>query len=918
MALGRKLRIVLVVAVVLLVAIPIAVRLLVPKEKIIRLLSERVAAGAGWRLAARDASIGLVPPSLRVTDLVLSGNAAYDDSSEIRIPMIRIQPRLGSILRRRLQFAQTVIERPTIRLAVAAAPPGGAGAAARGGPGGGAQPAGALPFALSLDRLEVRDGRLAYRDTTGFEMTLAGLSLTLSLEADAGFETIAIPGEFAAESVSVAMPLLPPPGAPPPAGGLQMFRVGGFRAAGAYRCALHPRAGTLDIERGDVRVNDLAGTVTGRVTDLATVPNVDLAISATDASVADVLSLLPDDILAQKQDLEAAGRATVAARVTGPTWPPGSMRYEGAIDLAESRVAYKGIPGAVESLAGHVRFTHERLDIDSLAARFEGEPFRLGGSVLLTTPPTVDLDVAGVIPLDLFARWPAFQSAGNLAGTVRIRLRAAGPVGAPQAMRLDGTVDLEGVSARPRGWTTPVEGVAGRVTLAGTEARIEGIRGRMGASDFRVDGTVTGLLGKAPAARVEIASRFLDLDALAKNAGAVPAAAPPAGAAVVAAPLLLPELPDLKAAARIRVDSLVAQQIPMRDARGEITLANRVLHAVLTAGDVRVPQTPLSGARLDVTIKDRRLDGTVAASKVQVGRVPLTDLSAKVAVLPDGVIDITDGRAKAFTGTLGGDVKVTLAGAEPRYTFRVAATDIEMNDFLSHLTPLKNALYGKMKLDGNFSGAGLTAQEAIAKLTADGSLNAKEGRIAANPLLGGIAGLLGLPELNEVKFRAMQSGFRVAGGRVMVDDLTLDAPDAKWRASGSIGFDGTLDYRLGILLSKPLADRAIQKVGDAARYIVTDKGELPVDLIVSGNARKPAVSVDLSKAMSRVKGGALQDAARSLGLDEKALADPKGAAVKGLLDKIGVGKGAGTPPPPPPPAAPAKPESAAAESAGAG
>ncbi len=912
---SRRLRVVLVVALVVLVGIPIAVRVLLPKGKIIRLLSERVAASTGWRLAARDASVGLLPPSLRVTDLVLSGNPAYDDSSEIRVPSIQVRTKLGAILSGRLQFTRTVIERPTIRLAVAEAPPEGAGVSGGAVPSAeAARPGEALPFALALDRLEVREGRVAYRDTTGFEMTLSGLSLTLSLEADAGFETVAIPGEFSAESVSVAMPLLPPPGTPPPAEGLQVFRVGGFRAAGEYRCALHPRAGTLEIERGDVRVNDLAGSVTGRVTDLAAVPSVDLAISASDASVADLLSLLPDDILARKQDLDATGRATIDARVTGPTRPPGSMRFEGAIDLAESRVAYKGIPGAIEALAGHVRFTQDRLDIDSLVARFEGEPFRLAGSVLLSTPPSVDLDIAGVIPLDLLGRWPAFQSAGELGGTVRIRLRAAGPVGAPQAMRLDGTIDLEQVSARPRGWAAPVEGVTGRVVLAGTEARFEGIRGRTGASDFRLDGAITGLMSNAQAARLEVASRFLDLDALARSAGVAPAAGPAAGAGVIAAPLLLPELPDMRATARIHVDSLVAQQIPMRDARGEITLADRALHAVLTAGDVRVPQTPLSGARLDLTIKERRLDGTVAASAVQVGRVPLTDFSAKVAVLPDGVIDITGGRAKAFTGTLGGDVRVTLSGSEPRYTFRVAATDMEMNDFLSHLTPLKNALYGKMKLDGNFTGAGLTAQEAVAKLTADGSLNARDGRLAANPLLAGIAGLLGLPELNEIRFRAMKSGFRIAGGRVTVDDLTLDAPGSAWRASGSIGFDGTLDYRLGILLSKPLADRAIRKVGDVARYLVNEKGELPVDLVISGSAAKPSVSVDLSKAMSRVRGGALQDAARSLGVDEKALADPKGTlrdpgAVKGLLDRIGGRK---------PPAPPATPESTAADTAGAG
>jgi uncharacterized protein YhdP len=622
--------------------------------------------------------------------------------------------------------------------------------------------------------------------------------------------------------------------------------LGGVRAAATYRCLLHPAEGTLENERGDVRVNEHGGSVTGRVTNLAAVPTVDLKVTANDASVADVLSLVPNDILAQKQDLEATGRATVAAQLTGPTYPPGSMRVAGTVDLAESRVAYKGIPGAIDALAGHIRFTDERVDIDSLVARFEGEPLRVAGSILMAPTQSVDLGIAGTIPLGLFGKWPAFKAVDDLGGTVRIKAHAAGPLAAPQAMRLDGSVDLDKVTAKPRGWTAPVEGVSGRVLLAGDEAKIQGIQGRIGASDFRVDGTVRGPLGKSPATRLELTSRLLDLDALARAAGAPVPKETPAGAAVVGAPLLLPKLPDVSA--KIRVDSLVAQKLP------------------------------------------------------------LTNVAAQVSVLPaEGVVQVSEARAKAFTGTIGGDVRVTLAGKEPRYTFKVQGNDLEMNDFLTHFTPLKNALYGRMKLNGNFEGAGLTAQEAMAKLVANGDVIASEGRFAANPLLGQIAGLLDLPQLSEVRFKTLQSAFQIRDGRVATKDLAVDSPDAKWRAAGSVGFDGTVDYKLGILLSKPLADRAIRKVGDVARYLVNEKGELPVDLLISGNATRPTVSVDLSTAMSRVKGGALQDAARQLGVDEKTLADPKGQltspdAIKGVLDRLGGKPKPATPPPTTPPA----------------
>lgn len=894
MAPRRRLITVLALVLAAFLGLALAVRILVPKERLIQVLAQRVETATGWRLAARDAAIGLLPPSVRVSDLVLSGNPAYDDSSEIRIPSVQIHTRLAPLLRGRLQFTGATIEKPSITLSVLPAAERRQGGTAAPSPGA----KGPTPLAISLDRLEVTDAKIAYRDTTGFEVVLRGLALSLSLDPNAGFSEIKIPGDFAAADVAVAMPLYPRPGEPRP-DSLPIFRVGGFRAAGTYQCVLHPREGTLDIERSEVRVNDLVGNVTGRVTNLSKIPNVEIAVAASDASIADLLSLLPETILARKQELEAAGRATIDARFSGPTYPPGSMRAEGSVDLAESRVAYKGIPGSIEGLAGRIRFTQERIDIDSLVARSAGEPFRLAGSVLLTPPTKVDLDIAGTIPLDVIGRWPAISSVENLGGSVRIRARATGALGPPQALRIDGALDLKNVSAKPRGWTTPVEGVSGRVTLAGNDAKIEGVQGRMGASDFRVDGTVSALFSKTPTARLTVASHRLDLDALAQSAGAPGAAGQPAGAAVVAAPLALPELPPIRANVTVRADSLVAQKIPLRDARGEIELADRVLHAVLTAGEVSVPSAPLSAARLDLTIKNRRLDGSVTAGKVQVGGFPVSDVAARISVLPDGVLDITGGRAKAFSGSVAGNVRIALAGQEPRYTFDLQASDLEMNDFLSHLTPAKNAIFGRLKLNGKFNGAGLTAREAMAKLTAEGDMLATDGRFATNASLTSMANALGLPELADIRFRTLRSAFQIAGGRIGTEDLRLDSPDAKWAASGSIGFDGTLDYRLEVLLSKPLADRAIKKYGDMARYLVNEKGELPVNLIVTGKVTAPSVNVDFSKAMSRAAGGAMRDAARraagdaarSMGIPESAAVSPKEAptessVVKGLLDRI--------------------------------
>ena len=146
-------------------------------------------------------------------------------------------------------------------------------------------------------------------------------------------------------------------------------------------------------------------------------------------------------------------------------------------------------------------------------------------------------------------------------------------------------------------------------------------------------------------------------------------------------------------------------------------------------------------------------------------------------------------------------------------------------------------------------------------------------------VLGEIASVLGVPSLREVKFRTLQSGFHIENGWLSFDGLDLVDPDARWHLDGRMGFDGALDYHVTIVLSKALADRALAKLGDVARFLVTAQGELPVDLKITGSVTKPNVSVDLSGVAGRAEDAALREAARqvggAIGVDGRAISKPE-------------------------------------------
>ena len=136
------------------------------------------------------------------------------------------------------------------------------------------------------------------------------------------------------------------------------------------------------------------------------------------------------------------------------------------------------------------------------------------------------------------------------------------------------------------------------------------------------------------------------------------------------------------------------------------------------------------------------------------------------------------------------------------------AENLEANDFLSNLTPARDMLFGAFQMESSWQGRGLTPEDFLQNLEAGGTMRVRNGEIQNIPVLNRIAGLLGLNQMEQMRFREMWSGFSVANGRVGFDNLEIQATDADWTAAGSVGFDGSLDYDISVTLSEALSSRS--------------------------------------------------------------------------------------------------------------
>jgi hypothetical protein len=95
--------------------------------------------------------------------------------------------------------------------------------------------------------------------------------------------------------------------------------------------------------------------------------------------------------------------------------------------------------------------------------------------------------------------------------------------------------------------------------------------------------------------------------------------------------------------------------------------------------------------------------------------------------------------------------------------------------------------------------------------------------------------------MQQMHFKDGHVPFRVDHGRVMTDSVSFQGPNGLWRASGSAGFDGSLDYAVSGLLPAGVAGGADLRNILAAGALTDPQGRVLLDLRITGNARSPKV-----------------------------------------------------------------------------
>ena len=298
-------------------------------------------------------------------------------------------------------------------------------------------------------------------------------------------------------------------------GGVKEEKGGGMALAfeGKLRYVPAPPGGRLYLEPLDAVFDRARLTCRGVIGTGPGERDVDITMTGKRVALKQLLPALSPERFG---DAEVEGELTVDLRAKGK-WGGGarpSVRGTLAVDKAALRPA---AGEGVSNVVVRVRFDGDKYVIESFQGQTKRGGFKGYGKVTSEPNWPFELNVEGVIPLEVWAMVLAVPPGYELGGPAQLALDVAGELAAPGKTSLDGTIELLGCQARVKPFTQPARNLTGTLYCDGFKLKAGKVRGRLGG-DFELGGAWEGW--ETPRLDLVIVSNELDLDAMLPRGGA--------------------------------------------------------------------------------------------------------------------------------------------------------------------------------------------------------------------------------------------------------------------------------------------------------------------------------------------------------------------------------------------------------------
>lgn len=551
----------------------------------------------------------------------------------------------------------------------------------------------------------------------------------------------------------------------------------------------------------------------------------DLNFKASRMDFKNILSMVPSIYQRDFADLKTEGRVTLEGKIQGTYNKKQVPGFDIKLDVSNGMFQYPQLPTPIRQVAVDLQITnpgktldHTIVNLEKLHLEILNEPITL--RLLVKTPvsdPYVEVNLTGTLNLSEVQNFMPIEEGLELRGMIRSDFELKGNLSAieknqPDRISTAGMITLSDIEYTTPDLPVTIQVKTADLNLSPREASLENLNIIMGKSDIKGNGVLKNIPGfilddQTLKGTLTVQSKHLDLN---------------------------PWIAD--DSLQTEEDSLVLEAIELPDKVEFLITAN--------------------------------------FNEVIFDNLNLTDVKGKL-LFKDRTLRLIDLRANLLQGSMVGNGTYSyIPPQNPHVDFNFKISQLNISEmFQTFVTMqkaapiaghLKGEISGKLNLKSDLNNSLIPEWES---LSSQGSVDIPKASLENFEPLNKVADKLKINELHNPTLNDLHPSYRIKNGRFYLQPLSFKIDKYEITASGSNGFDKSLDYFLKIKIpaskAKANANSFISGLIKQDVNLLTDE-TIVVDVHIRGTFTDPKIQTSLSQIIQGTTDKVKKDAEKAV------------------------------------------------------
>lgn len=584
----------------------------------------------------------------------------------------------------------------------------------------------------------------------------------------------------------------------------------GYAITANYEVSDDASNDVIQIHRAEIKLGSTPISIAGTLNTKPTPAQIDLRLTAANASIAEAARLASAFGVAFNQGMDVNGKIDADIQARGELSKPA---MNGRLDARELVISGKDLPQPVKIGSVNLTFTPDAIHSNDFTATTGSTSVTVNLALAHYTTPNSVMDATLRAPNARLGEILNIAKAYGISavegmsgdGSLNLDVRAQGPTKDPAALNFSGSGKIQNATLKMPSLTKPVQIRNSDIRFSQNSAVLENVAASIGETN--ASGSLIIRNFSAPQVQFTLNADKLNVTELQQIYVATPSA---------------PQ--------RAEAGHDFWHMVPAANAEPANSSEPSML-SKMTGG------------------------GTINVGTVQHDNLVMNNLHSNV-VLNHGLIQLSPVSADLYGGKENGSISIDTRPAQPVYNVNLKTEKVDANKLLSSVSSVKQVLYGVLASNVNASFSS-TSAEAIARgLNGKLDLNLVNGRLMNVDLLHELASVGkfvgGLPNMPNgfTDLVQLSGNFDVKNGVAQTNNLKAVINGGTMAATGLVNLaDQSLNMHVTAILNKSLSQQVggTQVGGFMNTALANNQGELVLPIILTGTFQHPQVAPDIQQ-----------------------------------------------------------------------